>query len=138
MALVSELTHQQPDTSQVKADLREFLLRNPFPRPYTLGFYYREKMRAIHAVAPQEPLGRILEIGGGVSGLTSLLFPRSEIVNIDMDPACGAANRAALPSSAATPYGCRSATKPSMPLRCSTFWNMCLTTAPPPPKCFAY
>ncbi|MGH7633626.1 MAG: class I SAM-dependent methyltransferase, partial [Gemmatimonadaceae bacterium] len=70
-----------------KARRSEFLGKNPFPRPWLDGFFYREKMRAIHDVAPDEPLEEVLEIGGGRSGLTSLLFPRSRIINLDRDAA---------------------------------------------------
>ena len=69
-----------------KAPLREFLRRNPFPNPYTEGFFYREKMRAIHRVAPDVPLGEILEVGGGQSGLTNLLYPEADVVNVDLNP----------------------------------------------------
>jgi SAM-dependent methyltransferase len=68
-----------------KTPLRRFLAANPFPNPLTLGFFYREKMRAIHRVAPDEPFRRILEVGGGQSGLTSLLYPEAEVVNVDID-----------------------------------------------------
>jgi SAM-dependent methyltransferase len=63
-----------------------FLASNPFPHPYTIGFFYREKMRAIHHVAPDEPLNEILEIGGGQSGLAKLLYPNARVTNLDMDP----------------------------------------------------
>ena len=53
--------------------LTEFLTKNPFPHPHTLGFFYREKMRAIHRIAPDLALNNILEIGGGQGGLTALL-----------------------------------------------------------------
>lgn len=80
--------------------MRDFLRQNPFPHPLTDGLFYREKMRAIHRVAPAS-VGqggmrpRILEIGGGRSGLARLLFPGAEIVNVDIDPAYAteAANR---------------------------------------------
>jgi SAM-dependent methyltransferase len=68
-----------------------FLRQNPFPHPLTDGLFYREKMRAIHRVAPasighggERP--RILEIGGGRSGMARLLFPGADIVNVDIDP----------------------------------------------------
>jgi len=70
-----------------KAPLAPFLRANPFTNPLTEGFYFREKMRAIHRVAPDLPLERILEVGGGTSGLTSLLYPRAEITNLDSEPA---------------------------------------------------
>jgi SAM-dependent methyltransferase len=68
-----------------KAPLRSFLSRNPFPEPLTLGFFYREKMRAIHTVAPEGPVSDILEVGGGRSGLTALLYPGAWITNVDFD-----------------------------------------------------
>lgn len=73
-----------------KASLGSFLARNPFPNGWTDGLFYREKMRAIHRVAPQH-LGdrrapaRILEIGGGRSGLARLLYPGAEVVTLDLD-----------------------------------------------------
>ncbi|HXJ39075.1 MAG TPA: class I SAM-dependent methyltransferase [Bryobacteraceae bacterium] len=72
-----------------KAERGAFLQRNPFPKPYTLGFYYREKMRAIHQVTPGEEFARVLELGGGQSGLTRLLFPNSAILTLDADAAFG-------------------------------------------------
>ncbi len=66
-----------------KTHLSEFLTQNPFPHPLTLGFFYREKMRAIHRVAPDEPFDRILEVGGGRSGLTAMLYPRARVTNLD-------------------------------------------------------
>jgi SAM-dependent methyltransferase len=70
-----------------KAPLGQFLARNPFPNGLTDGLFYREKMRAIHRVAPSkiEGLGRILEIGGGRSGLASMLYPEADIVTIDLN-----------------------------------------------------
>ena len=70
-----------------KALLGRFLARNPFPNGWTDGLFYREKMRAIHHVAPAavEGSGRILEIGGGRSGLASLLYPEAEVVTVDLD-----------------------------------------------------
>lgn len=68
-----------------KARLGAFLARNPFGNPLTLGFFYREKMRAIHRIAPDEPFRRVLDVGGGQGGLAALLYPSAEIVNLDMD-----------------------------------------------------
>ena len=73
-----------------KASLSTFLARNPFPNGWTDGLFYREKMRAIHRIAPAtigvEGAGaRILEIGGGRSGLARLLYPDAEVVTIDLD-----------------------------------------------------
>lgn len=74
-----------------KAEEGAFLSRNPFPDPRTLGFFYREKMRAIHRLAPPRPLGRILDVGGGQSGLTALLYPEARITTLDLDPRYGSA-----------------------------------------------
>lgn len=72
-----------------KAELGAFLARNPFPDPRTLGFFYREKMRAIHRIAPRTRLERILDVGGGQSGLTALLYPDAQVTTLDLDPAYG-------------------------------------------------
>jgi SAM-dependent methyltransferase len=69
-----------------KAPLAEFLARNPFPHPRTLGFFYREKMRAIYRIAPEQQLKKILEVGGGQSGLTAMLYPHAQITNLDLNP----------------------------------------------------
>lgn len=71
--------------SATRAPRRDFLRANPFPRPHTDGLFYREKMRAIHGIAPASS-GPILEIGGGRSGLASLLYPESHPVTVDLDP----------------------------------------------------
>lgn len=84
-------TPRVPRTDATPRRLGDFLSRNPFPRPWTLGFFYREKMRAIHQVVPDESFAAILEVGGGRGGLTHTLFPRSRVTNIDMDAAFGAA-----------------------------------------------
>ena len=78
-----------------KAPLGSFLSRNPFPRGWTFGFFFREKMRAIHDVAPNAVEGPILEIGGGQSGLTQLLYSSARVTNIDIDASLSAseANR---------------------------------------------
>jgi SAM-dependent methyltransferase/GT2 family glycosyltransferase len=68
-----------------KPALGDFLSHNPFPGPYTQGLFYREKMRAIHRVAPDAPVVKILEVGGGRSGLTSLLYPNAQVINIDLN-----------------------------------------------------
>ena len=87
-----------------KAALGGFLARNPFPGAFTDGLFYREKMRAIHRVAPDELRAdgrapRVLDVGGGRSGLAALLYPGAEIVSLDIDPALSgqgpAAHRAA-------------------------------------------
>jgi SAM-dependent methyltransferase len=73
-----------------KAPLASFLARNPFPNGLTDGLFYREKMRAIHRIAPQTlaPAGRVarvLDIGGGRSGLAAMLYPDAQVVTLDRD-----------------------------------------------------
>ena len=46
-------------------------------------------MKAIHRVAPAEGAERVLEIGGGRSGLAAKLFPGARVVNMDLDPVYG-------------------------------------------------
>ena len=74
--------------TEFKCPRSTFLSHNPFPSPLTLGFFYREKMRAIHRVAPDAPFNEILEVGGGRSGLTRLLYPRARVTNLDPDASC--------------------------------------------------
>jgi len=64
---------------------RAFLAKNPFPHPRTEGFYFREKMRAIHRVAPHDDVRTALEVGGGGSGLTRALFPKAHVVSMDLE-----------------------------------------------------
>ncbi|MEA5622014.1 class I SAM-dependent methyltransferase [Nostoc sp. UHCC 0251] len=80
------LTLSPKQNTAYKAPLEKFLAQNPFPEPLTQGFFYREKMRAIHDIAPNKPLQAILEIGGGQSGLTALLYPQAQITNLDLNP----------------------------------------------------
>ena len=63
---------------------RAFLRDNPFPHPRTEGFFFQEKMRAIHRVVPPVRATSILEVGGGRGGLTRLLYPRASVINIDL------------------------------------------------------
>jgi ubiquinone/menaquinone biosynthesis C-methylase UbiE len=72
-----------------KAHFSDFVSRNPFPHPLTTGFYFREKMRAIHSIAPDCGFQGMLEIGGGRSGLTGLLYPHAHVFNIDVNPKYG-------------------------------------------------
>jgi SAM-dependent methyltransferase/GT2 family glycosyltransferase len=74
-----------PQPPRHKVALRPFLARNPFPHPYTIGFFYREKMRAIHRVAPDLPAREVLEVGGGRSGLARMLYPRAHITTLDVE-----------------------------------------------------
>ncbi len=69
-----------------KPALEKFLSDNPFPNPFTLGFFYREKMRAVHRIAPDLPYQEILEVGGGQGGLTALLYPQAKVTNLDFNP----------------------------------------------------
>ncbi len=69
-----------------KRRLADFLANNPFPNPYTEGLFYREKMRAIHRIAPDVTMRHILEVGGGRSGLGTMLYPGAQITNIDLNP----------------------------------------------------
>ncbi|MGH7998129.1 MAG: class I SAM-dependent methyltransferase [Brasilonema sp.] len=69
-----------------KTPLTDFLSQNPFANPLTQGFFYREKMRAIHRMTPDKPFQQILEVGGGQSGLSALLFPEAKVTNIDLNP----------------------------------------------------
>lgn len=73
-----------------KRRLRPFLALNPFPNGLTDGLFYREKMRAIHRIAPDcvshgGASARVLEIGGGRSGLASLLYPDARVTTLDRD-----------------------------------------------------
>ena len=81
-----------------KADLGLFLARNPFPGPLTDGLYFRDKMRAIHRIAPDAPMREILEVGGGRSGLTSMLYPHAQVVNLDLDPSYAESDLNCLPN----------------------------------------
>jgi SAM-dependent methyltransferase len=95
-----------------RAPLSSFLARNPFPNGLTDGLFYREKMRAIHRVAPPQlasdgSCGRILDVGGGRSGLAALLYPDACVVTLDVD----AASAGQGPTSAASAFVCGDATR---------------------------
>ncbi len=79
-------TQNQSATAAHKAPLGQFLARNPFAHPLTLGFFYREKMRAIHTIAPDQSFYSLLEVGGGQGGLTARLYPNAQITNLDFNP----------------------------------------------------
>jgi len=66
------------------APSQPFLSDNPYGQPWTEGLFYREKMRAIHRVAPPTAT-QVLEIGGGRSNLTSRLFPDAHVVNLELE-----------------------------------------------------
>jgi SAM-dependent methyltransferase len=74
-----------------KLPLGPFLARNPFPEPMTDGLFYRDKMRALHRIAPEMPVRDVLEVGGGQSGLAAMLYPRARVTNLDMDAALAGA-----------------------------------------------
>ena len=69
-----------------KTPMGDFLARNPFPRPFTDGLFFRDKMRALHRIAPDMPVNDLLEVGGGQSGLSAMLYPQAHVTNLDMDP----------------------------------------------------
>lgn len=71
--------------------LAAFLADNPFPGKLTDGLYFRDKMRAIHRIAPERAGADLLEVGGGRSGLSKMLYPGARVVNLDFDPAFAAA-----------------------------------------------
>lgn len=79
-------------TTGHKARLRPFLSTNPFPGRYTDGLFFRDKMQAIHQIAPAQVPGRILEVGGGRSGLTRLLYPDADLTTVDLDASHGHAD----------------------------------------------
>lgn len=70
-----------------RLEKRDFLRRNPFGRGWTDGLFYREKMRAIHRIAPEHLAdgAHILEIGGGRSGMAALLYPQALVTTLDID-----------------------------------------------------
>ena len=76
------------DTVIRRERLGTFLSRNPFAHGWTEGLFYREKMRAIHRIAPPSlaPGECILEIGGGRSGLATMLYPDADVTTLDLDP----------------------------------------------------
>jgi len=67
---------------------RDFLDQNPFENGLTDGLFYREKMRAIHTIAPSclPADARIIEIGGGRSGMARKLYPEAHVTTVDIDP----------------------------------------------------
>ncbi len=93
----------------VRASLAAFLTTNPFPHPRTLGSFYGEKMRAIHTVSPERGVRKVLEVGGGQSGLAAALYPCAEVLTVDVDRSFGA--RADLYGSAGRRFACADATR---------------------------
>ena len=90
----------------MKARRAQLLAGNPFPDPLTLGFFYREKLRAIHEVAPDGLFGHVLEIGGGRGGVTGRLYPQARVVNLELD-AC----HSTAPPNAGKPFVCGDAVR---------------------------
>lgn len=96
-----------------KAALGAFLARNPFPHRLTDGLFYREKMRAIHRISPDrlrdadDRPPQILDVGGGRSGLASLLYPDADVVTVDVDPSLAGQG----PGGARTTFVCADATR---------------------------
>jgi len=95
-----------------KAELGAFLAQNPFSNGFTDGLFYREKMRAIHRVAPprlreDDRRPRVLDVGGGRSGLAWLLYPQAEIVTVDIDPSLAGQG----PSAGQASFVCADATR---------------------------
>jgi SAM-dependent methyltransferase len=86
LPVVEAASSRSPQVADSKATLSDFLAHNPFPGRFTDGLFYREKMRAIHKLAPERGVGRILEVGGGRSGLTALLYPHSNVISLDIAP----------------------------------------------------
>lgn len=72
-----------------RRSLGAFLRDNPFENGWTDGLFYREKMRAIHRVAPASlpENATILEVGGGRSRMARRLFGEAQVTTIDNDPA---------------------------------------------------
>jgi len=77
------------DGPVVKAPLASFCAANPFPHPRTLGSFYGEKMRAIHTVSPDAGVHRVLEVGGGQSGMAAALYPQAQVLTVDLEPSFG-------------------------------------------------
>lgn len=78
-------------TPVFKSELRAFVARNPYPGPRTDGLFFHDKMKAIHSIAPDMITGDVLEIGGGRSGLTKLLYPDANLTTVDRDASHGCA-----------------------------------------------
>lgn len=76
--MMSDLVSRRP--------LSAFLGDNPYPGKFTDGLYFRDKMRAIHRIAPERAGRDLLEVGGGQSGLSKMLYPEALVTNLDMDP----------------------------------------------------
>lgn len=66
--------------------VKELLAKNPHPHRYTMGMFYREKIRALASVIPDGEYSNVLDVGGGRSSLCHLMFPDASIINCDPDP----------------------------------------------------
>lgn len=67
-----------------------FLRDNPYPGKIGDGLFFADKMRAIHRIAPEQAGPDLLEVGGGQSGLSKMLYPDAMVTNLDLDPAFAA------------------------------------------------
>lgn len=104
------------DGLQAKASLRTFLATNPFPHRRTLGSFYGEKMRAIHSVSPESGVRRVVEVGGGQSGLAASLYPDASVLTVDLDRSFG--SRRDLYGSRGRWFACGDATRLPVPDAC--------------------
>ncbi len=75
-----------PAQPVARRPLGPFLADNPYPGTFTDGLFFRDKMRAIHRIAPERVGVDLLEVGGGRSGLSKMLYPDAAITNLDFDP----------------------------------------------------
>lgn len=78
---------RRPDRGATRARVVPYLRSNPYPRPWTEGLFFAEKMRAIRRTAPRGPFRDVLEVGAGTSSITSLLYPGARVVSLELDPA---------------------------------------------------
>ncbi|MEJ7799570.1 MAG: glycosyltransferase [Ilumatobacter sp.] len=76
--------------ASTKATLSDFLATNPFAHRLTLGSFYGEKMSAIHSLSPGSGVLRVVEIGGGQSGLAAALYPAADVMTFDLNRSYGA------------------------------------------------
>jgi GT2 family glycosyltransferase/SAM-dependent methyltransferase len=97
------------DGPVVLAPLADVLAHNPFPHPLTLGSFYGEKLRAIHAISPERGVQRVVEVGGGQSGLAAALYPDAQVLTVDLERTYG--QRTDLYGSPGRSFVCADATR---------------------------